>query len=95
MQRTARRRGVFVLCPIIIRYVNIKGIEIVGRIRPNSAKLYKFIKAQLDDGILQGFSNAGFIADGVYDETAGAVRVKDFELVHAALVATPAEFYVR
>ena len=68
-----------------------KGIEIVGRIKPNSAKLYKFIKAQLDDGILQGFSNAGFIADGVYDETAGAVRVKDFELVHAALVATPAD----
>ena len=68
-----------------------KGIEIVGRIKPNSAKLYKFIKAQLDDGILQGFSNAGFIADGVYDETAGAVRVKDFELIHAALVATPAD----
>ena len=67
------------------------GIEIVGRIKPNSAKLYKFIKAQLDDGILQGFSNAGFIADGVYDETAGAVRVKDFELIHAALVATPAD----
>lgn len=68
-----------------------KGIEIVGRIRPNSAKLYKFIKAQLNDGILQGFSNAGFIADGVYDEAAGALRVKDFELVHAALVATPAD----
>lgn len=68
-----------------------KGIEIIGRIKPNSAKLYKFIKAQLDDGILQGFSNAGFIADGVYDETAGAVRVKDFELIHAALVATPAD----
>lgn len=68
-----------------------KGIEIVGRIKPNSAKLYKFIKAQLDDGILQGFSNAGFIADGVYDETAGAVRVKDFDLIHAALVATPAD----
>lgn len=68
-----------------------RGIEIVGRIKPNSAKLYKFIKAQLDDGILQGFSNAGFIADGVYDEAAGAVRVKDFELLHAALVATPAD----
>ena len=68
-----------------------KGIEIVGRIKPNSAKLYKFIKAQLDDGILQGFSNAGFIADGVYDDAAGALRVKDFELVHAALVATPAD----
>lgn len=67
------------------------GIEIVGRIKPNSAKLYKFIKAQLDDGILQGFSNAGFIVDGVYDEAAGAVRVKDFELIHAALVATPAD----
>lgn len=68
-----------------------RGIEIVGRIKPNSAKLYKFIKAQLDDGILQGFSNAGFIADGVYDDTVGAVRVKDFELIHAALVATPAD----
>jgi len=68
-----------------------RGIEITARIRPNSAKLYKFIKAQLDDGILQGFSNAGFIADGVYDEEAQAVRVKDFELVHAALVATPAD----
>lgn len=68
-----------------------KGIEIVGRIKPNSAKLYKFIKAQLDDGILQGFSNAGFIADGLYDEAANAVRVKDFELIHVALVATPAD----
>lgn len=68
-----------------------KGIEIVGRIKPNSAKLYNFIKAQLDDGILQGFSNAGFIADGVYDKAAGAVRVKDFELIHVALVATPAD----
>lgn len=68
-----------------------KGIEIVGRIKPNSAKLYKFIKAQLDDGILQGFSNAGFIVDGVYDDTAGAVRVKDFELLHAALVSTPSD----
>jgi hypothetical protein len=68
-----------------------KGIEIVGRIKPKSAKLYNFIKAQLDDGILQGFSNAGFIVDGVYDDTAGAVRVKDFELIHAALVATPAD----
>ena len=68
-----------------------RGIEITARIRPNSAKLYKFIKAQLDDGILQGFSNAGFIADGVYDDTVGAVRVKDFELIHAALVATPAD----
>lgn len=68
-----------------------KGIEIVGLIKPDSAKLYRFIKAQLNDGILQGFSNAGFIADGVYDEAAGAVRVKDFELVHAALVATPAD----
>ena len=80
------------LCGIVITLEKTeKGIEIVGRIKPNSAKLYKFIKAQLDDGILQGFSNAGFIADGVYDETAGAVRVKDFELVHAALVATPAD----
>lgn len=68
-----------------------RGIEITARIRPNSAKLYKFIKAQLDDGILQGFSNAGFIADGVYDDAAQAVRVKDFELIHAALVATPAD----
>jgi hypothetical protein len=68
-----------------------RGIEITARIKPNSAKLYKFIKAQLDDGILQGFSNAGFIADGFYDESAQAVRVKDFELIHAALVATPAD----
>lgn len=68
-----------------------RGIEITARIRPNSAKLYKFIKAQLDDGILQGFSNAGYIANGVYDDAAQAVRVKDFELVHAALVATPAD----
>ena len=68
-----------------------RGIEIVGRIKPGSAKLYKFIKAQIDDGILQGFSNAGYIADGVYDEAAGAVRVRDFNLIHAALVATPAD----
>ena len=80
------------LCGIVTKLEKTgKGIEIVGRIKPNSAKLYKFIKAQLDDGILQGFSNAGYVADGIYDDNAGALRVKDFELVHAALVAIPAD----
>lgn len=80
------------LCGIVTRLEKTdKGIEIVGLIKPNSAKLYKFIKAQLDDGIIQGFSNAGYVVDGIYDESVGALRVKDFELVHAALVATPAD----
>lgn len=80
------------LCGIVSKLEKTdKGIEIVGLIKPNSAKLYKFIKAQLDDGIIQGFSNAGYVVDGIYDESVGALRVKDFELVHAALVATPAD----
>lgn len=80
------------LCGIVTTLTKTdRGIEIVGLLKPNSAKLYRFIKSQLDDGILQGFSNAGFIADGVYDGTAGAVRVKDFELTHVALVSTPAD----
>lgn len=80
------------LCGIVTTLEKTEnGIEITGRIRPNSAKLYKFIKAQLDDGILQGFSNAGYIADGYFDKESDAIRVKDFQLIHAALVATPAD----
>lgn len=66
------------------------GVEIVGWI-PKTAYYYNLIKAQIAEGILQGFSNAGGIMDCEWDEETGALKVTDFALIHASLVATPAD----
>lgn len=66
------------------------GVELVGWI-PRTAYYYNLIKAQISEGILQGFSNAGGMRDYEWDEENNAIKVKDFALLHASLVATPAD----
>ena len=70
------------------------GVDMVGYI-PSTAYFYNLIKAQIDSGILQGFSNAGGIVKAKWeeDEETGEVTldIKEFALIHAALVATPAD----
>lgn len=63
-------------------------IEIVGYI-PKSAYYHTLIKEQIKDGILQGFSNCGEIIDG--DPQDGGFLVKEFALLHVALVSIPAD----
>ena len=66
------------------------GVELVGWI-PRTAYYYNLIKAQISEGILQGFSNAGGMRDYEWDEENNAIKVKDFALLHASLVTTPAD----
>ena len=66
------------------------GVEMVGWI-PKTAYFYNLIKSQIDNGILQGFSNAGGIMDGSYDPDTDTLNITDFALMHAALVASPAD----
>lgn len=66
------------------------GVELVGWI-PRTAYYYNLIKAQIAEGILQGFSNAGGMRDYEWDEENNAIKVTDFALLHASLVATPAD----
>lgn len=66
------------------------GVEIVGWI-PRTAYYYNLIKSQIAEGILQGFSNAGGMRDYEWDEENDALKVTDFALMHASLVATPAD----
>ena len=67
-----------------------EGVELVGWI-PRTAYYYNLIKAQIAEGILQGFSNAGGMRDYEWDEENNAIKVTDFALLHASLVATPAD----
>lgn len=66
------------------------GVEIVGWI-PKTAYYYNLIKAQIAEGILQGFSNDGGVMDYEWDKKNGAIKVTEFALMHASLVATPAD----
>ena len=66
------------------------GVDMIGWI-PKTAYFYNLIKSQIDNGILQGFSNAGGIMEGSYDQETDTLTITDFALMHAALVASPAD----
>lgn len=66
------------------------GVEIVGYV-PRSAYYYNLIKSQIEEGILQGFSNYGGVMEMDWDEENEAMEIKEFALLHASLVATPAD----
>lgn len=66
------------------------GVEIVGWI-PKSAYYYNLIKAQIAEGILQGFSNSGSVRDYEWDEENETWKITDFALIHASLVPIPAD----
>ena len=74
------------------------GVEMVGWI-PRTAYFYNLIKSQIDEGILQGFSNAGGLIKAKWEENEETgewtVRIKDFALLHASLVCNPADTTAR
>lgn len=67
------------------------GVEIVAYISKRSCYYYNLIKGQIEDGILQGFSNYGGVVEADYDEKNDALNISQFALLHVALVATPSD----
>ena len=65
------------------------GVEVVAYV-PKSAYYYNLIKNYIQEGILQGFSNAGYALEGEYSEKDG-FSIEEFALLHVALVTTPAD----
>ena len=65
------------------------GVEVVAYV-PKSAYYYNLIKNYIQEGILQGFSNAGYAIEGEYSEKDG-FSIEEFALLHVALVTTPAD----
>ena len=49
------------------------------------------IKVLLENGVLQGFSNYGYITDYYYDRTKDEIIVKDFQLISISLVDVPSD----
>lgn len=66
------------------------GVEIVGFVF-KSAYYYNMIKDQIEKGLYQGFSNAGSIMEAEYNSDTDAVIIKDFALMHAAIVCNPSD----
>lgn len=66
------------------------GVEIVGFVF-KSAYYYNMIKDQIERGLYQGFSNAGGIMEAEYNSDTDSLIVKDFALMHAAIVCSPAD----
>ena len=64
------------------------GVDVVAFV-PRSAYYYNLIKNYINEGILQGFSNAGYATEA--DFTENGMVVKEFALLHVALVTTPAD----
>lgn len=66
------------------------GVEMTAFV-PRAAYYYNLIKAYVDAGILQGFSNAGGVTEGWYDKETGDLHITGFALQHVALVCTPSD----
>lgn len=65
------------------------GVDVVVYV-PKSAYYYNLIKNFVNEGILQGFSNAGYAMVADYSSEEGEI-VSEFALLHVALVTTPAD----
>lgn len=68
------------------------GVEITAFI-PKGVYFYNLIKILIDNGILQGFSNYGFISDYDFDRTSDSLIVKAFQLISISLVDVPADTF--
>lgn len=66
-----------------------KGIVMTAFV-PRYAYYYNLIKAMIEGGDYQGFSNCGGVASAEYDES-GNLIISDFELLHVAIVRIPAD----
>jgi len=65
------------------------GVDVVVYV-PKSAYYYNLIKAYVNEGILQGFSNAGYATVADWSSENGEI-ISEFALLHVALVTTPAD----
>lgn len=65
------------------------GVDVVVYV-PKSAYYYNLIKNYVNEGILQGFSNAGYATVADWSSEDGEI-VSEFALLHVALVTTPAD----
>lgn len=65
------------------------GVDVVVYI-PKSAYYYNLIKNYVNEGILQGFSNAGYATVADWSSEDGEI-ISEFALMHVALVTTPAD----
>lgn len=66
------------------------GVEMTAFV-PRAAYYYNLIKAYVEAGILQGFSNAGGVTEGWYDKETNELHITGFALQHVALVCEPAD----
>lgn len=67
-----------------------EGIELTAFI-PKGVYFYNLIKVLLDNGVLQGFSNYGYISDWEWDRTNDEMIVKEFFLCSVSLVDIPSD----
>ena len=65
------------------------GVDVVVYV-PKSAYYYNLIKNYVNEGILQGFSNAGYATVSDWSSEDGEI-ISEFALLHVALVTTPAD----
>lgn len=65
------------------------GVDVVVYV-PKSAYYYNLIKNYVNEGILQGFSNAGYATVAEWSSEDGEI-ISEFALLHVALVTTPAD----
>lgn len=65
------------------------GVDVVAYV-PKSAYYYNLIKNYVNEGILQGFSNAGYATVADWSSEDGEI-ISEFALLHVALVTTPAD----
>ena len=66
------------------------GVQVVAFI-PKGVYFYNLIKILLENGVLQGFSNYGYINDYDYDRVNNEIIVKDFQLISISLVDVPSD----
>lgn len=66
------------------------GVEVVVYI-PRGMYYYGLAKTQLDNGILQAFSNSGYATEAEYDKETDTLNIKEFALSHVALVPLPGD----
>jgi hypothetical protein len=64
------------------------GVEIVAFI-PKGVYFYGLVKTLIDNGILQGFSNMGFITNYSFEQD--VLIVEEFQLISISLVDVPAD----
>lgn len=64
------------------------GVEIVAFI-PKGVYFYGLVKTLIDNGVLQGFSNLGYIANYSFEQD--VLIVEEFQLISISLVDVPAD----